>query len=356
MRRIGTVAGLACIALTSGCVNPLRVSTFSKVGIDGTIFTSNRVTAEIAPTSEGGPIQSVTVAAESGNSKCAKIALIDLDGLLLNDDLVGPYSMGENPVGLFREKLDALRRDPAVKAVVLRINSPGGSATASDIMRRDLKAYRDQTGVPVVACLMDVGAGGAYYLAASTDSIVAHPTCVVGGIGVIINLYNLKDVLGFFNVSTQEVKAGANINLGAPNTTISPEAKKQMQAIADELHDRFIQAVRQGRPNIVTAEANTFDGRVFAPSEALRRGLIDQTGYLDDAILLAGRLAKVEGAPVAMYRRANDSARSVYAITPNVPLQGKLSIMSVPGLDRTRLPAFLYLWQPESTLEKLGGK
>ncbi len=104
------------------------------------------------------------------------IAVIDVDGILLNMDMTGPASAGENPVSLFRERLDAAAADPCTRAVVVRINSPGGGVTASDIMRHDLEQFKNNTRFPVVACLMDIGAGGGYYVATAADQIVAHPT------------------------------------------------------------------------------------------------------------------------------------------------------------------------------------
>ncbi len=117
-----------------------------------------------------------------------RVAIIDVDGLILNTPFVGPLSCGENPVALFREKLDAVARDKCVKAVVLRINSPGGGVAACISMRHDLERFKACTKLPVVACLMDTAAGGAYYLASGADQIVAGPATVTGGVGVILNL------------------------------------------------------------------------------------------------------------------------------------------------------------------------
>ena len=146
----------------------------------------------------------------------AHVAVVDVDGVIVNRNMTGLGSMGENPVALFREKLDTIARDGRVRAVVLRINSPGGGVTASDIMRRDLVEFRQRTGLPVVACLLDTGTGGAYYIATACDAIVAHPTSVVGGVGVILNLYNMEDTLAQFNVLPASIRAGERIDAGSP--------------------------------------------------------------------------------------------------------------------------------------------
>jgi protease-4 len=280
-----------------------------------------------------------------------------VDGLLLNMDMTGLYSLGENPVGTFREKLEAIAGDPDVCAVVVRINSPGGGVTATDIMWSDLQAFRAKTRRPVVACLMDVGASGAYYLATAADVIIAHPTTVTGGIGVILNRYNLSGVIGYFSMQALPIKAGKNIDLG--NEVVqepSPERRKLLQTIADEYHQRFRQIVSQTRPGIDPTKSELFDGRILTANQALQERLIDRIGYLDDAIAAARELAHAVTGRVVLYHRCNDRAHSSYAITPNVPLQSSVIPISVPGLDRSRLPTFLYLWQPDPATEKLGGR
>src|SRR5439155_15439089 len=132
-----------------------------------------------------------TVIAEAQSWCCRnKVAIIDVAGLIVNARIGSLFSNGDNPVSLFRERLAAAADDPRVRAVVLRINSPGGAVTASDIMYQDLLQFRRDTKKPVVACMMDVAASGAYYLAMGCDEVYAHPTTVTGSIGVIMSLYN----------------------------------------------------------------------------------------------------------------------------------------------------------------------
>src|SRR4051812_13529305 len=165
MRRIAFLA--AFMLATGGCLHPPR--TDSRLTVDNAV--KLRVTAELEPKNNTGPLVEMPVAGHPCPPGAAKVAIVDVDGLLLNQNLTGPYSAGENPVDLFREKLDAAAADPAVCAVVLRINSPGGAVTATDVMWRELRSFRTRTGCPVVACLMDLGCGGAYYLASAGDLI-----------------------------------------------------------------------------------------------------------------------------------------------------------------------------------------
>src|SRR5207248_1641760 len=144
-----------------------------------------------------------------------RVAIIDVDGLILNTPFAGPMSLGENPVALFREKLDAAGCDPCVRAVVLRLHSHGGGVAACIAMRHDLERFKACTAKPVVACLMDTATGGAYYLASAADQIVAGEATITGGIGVILNLFNLRDLMGQFNVIPQSVKAGQLTDIGS---------------------------------------------------------------------------------------------------------------------------------------------
>ncbi len=345
------------LAITStGCHHVFRVVTDSVIRTEAPMETHSKVVMETAPVGDGGPVVEMPLGGECP-ANGAKIAVVDVDGLLLNMDMTGLYSLGENPVGLFREKLDAIAADPQVAAVVVRINSPGGGVTATDIMWRDLQAFRANTHRPVVACLMDVSAGGAYYLATASDAVIAHPTTITGGIGVILNRYNLSGALGYFSLQALPIKSGKHIDLGNETSVEpSPERKALLQTMADEFHQRFREVVVQARPSIDRENGDLFDGRVFTAKQALQHRLIDRIGYLDDAIAAARALAHLEGGRVVLYHRKNDKAHSPYAITPNVPLQNTMLPISVPGLDRSRLPTYLYLWQADPTLEKLSGR
>jgi len=348
MRR--SVLLLATLLLTTGCERFL-VRTQNRVAFDGPIDT--RVTTDIPPVSPtAGPVRPVVVVAGSSN---ARVAVVDVDGLVLNTPFAGFSSLGENPVALFRERLDAAEADPSVKAVVLRINSHGGGVAACTTMRRDLERFKSRSGKPVVAALLDTACGGAYYLASAADQVVAGEGTVTGGIGVILNLFNLQDLMGQFNVIPQPIRAGEKADIGSSARPILPEEKQLLQAMADEFHGRLVADVRNSRP---TADPVVFDGRILTGTQARVRGLVDQVGGLDHAIAVAAGAGCGDGfrPQVVLYRRANDPAHSVYAVTANVPLQGAGLLPNIPGLDRSKLPTFLSLWQPELTMEKLGGK
>jgi protease-4 len=341
------------VLLNAGCSRYV-VRTQNRVAFDGPIDT--RVT-DITPVSPvAGPVKPVVV--EQGDAN-GRVAIIDVDGLILNTPFSGPMSLGENPVALFREKLNAAECDPCVKAVVLRVNSHGGGVDAAITMRRDLEKFKARTHKPVVACLLDTACGGAYYLASAADQVVATEATVTGGIGVILNLFNLQDLMAQFNVLPQPIKAGEKVDIGSSAKPLKAEDKQLLQAMADEFYARLVADIRATRPTVKGGEAATFDGRIFTAAQAKERGLVDHVGDLDLAILLASQLGCGGEGPrpqAVLYRRNNDPAYTIYAVTANIPLTGAGLLPNLPGLDRSKMPTFLSLWQPELTMEKLGGK
>ena len=356
-RPAGSIALIAAATMLAGCLHqPFSVLTDSHVQGELVGDVTGDVTARLSPTDTDLPLEPMDLPAESGHTASARVAIVDVDGLLLNTDMTGPGAMGENPVSLFRERLDRVACDRRVVAVVVRINSPGGGVTASDMMWHDLMAFKAQTHLPVVASVLDLGAGGAYYLATAADEIVAHPTSVIGGIGVILNLYNLHDTMAQFNVVGVPIKAGKKIDLGSPIDAIDAEGRKILQEMADQFHKRFRDVVLENRPRVAADDPTNFDGRVFTASQAVERGLVDSVGYLNNAVDAAAHLAGCQQVTATFYHRAGDRAGSIYSVTPNVPWQNGLLPLSLPGLDRSRLPTFLYLWQVDPTMEKLGGK
>jgi protease IV len=340
------ILGLASLCMLVGCRQLPPVRLLAKIDADATM----------SPVADHSPVVEMALPDGPVPPDAARIAVLDVDGLLLNSNLTGLYSQGDNPVALFRERLDAIAADRLVCAVILRINSPGGGVTATDIMWHDLMKFKMRTRLPVIACLLDLGTGGAYYLATAADHIVAHPTTITGGIGVILNYYNLQDAMSQFNIVGAPIKAGKNIDLGTPIRALDDEHRKLLQTMANEFHDRFRRVVEKCRPEVDQDDNANFDGRVFTAGQALNRNLIDRIGYLDDAIVMAQNIAHQRCATVVFFHRLSDEARSTYAVTPNVPLQGGLIPVSLPGFDRSKLPSFLYLWQPEPTMEKLSGR
>jgi len=137
-----------------------------------------------------------------------------------------------------------------VKAVVLRVNSPGGTVTASDIIYRELMLFRERTKVPVVAVMMDVAASGGYYLAMATDAILVHPSTVTGSIGVIMLTVNAKGLLEKVGVEANAITSGPRKDMGSPFRTMTSEEKAIFQGVIDSFYQRFLTVVQEGRPEL----------------------------------------------------------------------------------------------------------
>jgi protease-4 len=329
----------------------MKVNSQGEMGVSVRTPVTAKVDATMNTISDPGALHEIAVP-PCQESAGAKIALIDVDVLLVNFIRVGAYSLGENPVASFQEKLTAAALNLEVKAVVLRINSPGGGVAAAELMGRSLADFRRQCRKPVVACLLDLGTGGGYYLASGCDYIVAIPAAVVGGIGVKLNLYYLEIAMEQQNVFGAPVKSGDRIDMGTPTRKMTAEEKAMLTSMAREYHENFKQVVLQNRPRLA-AQADLFDGRVMTASRAAEAGLIDSVGFLPDAIAQARQLAGLGPAQVVMYSRCQSPARTVYDVAPNRPVPGLNMPFSLPGLDRSRLPLFLSLWEIEPTLMRI---
>jgi protease-4 len=287
----------------------------------------------------------------------ARIALIDIDGLLLNQNFGSLYSVGDNPLASFRDKLETAARDPQVVAVVLRINSPGGSVTTCDIMAEELRRFRAETRKPVVASLMDLATSGAYFVAVECDRIVAHPTAMTGGLGVVFNHFNLQDAMAQLNLVANPVKSGSKIDMGTVTAPLDDETKKLFQQMADAYREHLQRRVKERRGGMTAHDHQAVqDGRILLASQAQTLHLVDRLGYLHDAINEAERLAGVADTEVVLNHRAGYPAHSLYAITPSPAPLTEAIPFSYPGLDRSKLPTFLYLWQPDPTLPRIGAR
>ncbi|MEM9419551.1 MAG: signal peptide peptidase SppA [Planctomycetota bacterium] len=299
-------------------------------------------------------LESTVVQAADGWTR-DRVAVIDVSGMIMNAQTPGLLSPGENPVSTFREKLDTAATDGRVKAVILRLNTPGGAVTASDAMYRDVLRFKEQTGKPVVVMMMDVAASGGYYLACAGDEIVAYPTTVTGSIGVIIQTVSLQPALSRIGISTEALTSGPNKDAGSPFGEMTDEHRAVLQGIVDEFYARFTEVVRASRPEIPADRfAEVTDGRVVSGDRALEVGLVDRLGDLDDAFGRAKALAGVSDANLVVYHRSLEYVGSPYASTPGgmpqaggsqinllqLNLDGTLGGMASPS-------GFYYLWRPD---------
>ncbi len=305
--------------------------------------------AQVSLRAPKGEVVGLPVEGRGCRSGEPKVAIIPIDGPMLNK--TRGTGLGDNPVGLFREQLDAVAATPGVCVLVLRINSAGGSVTATEIMAGELRRFKARTGLPVIACLMDVGTGGAYYLAAEADLVTAYPTTVTGGIGVVLNLYNMQEAMATANVLGQSIKSGENIDMGSDTHALSEDAQLMLQAMADDFRLRFIEAVRRARPALASAPETAFDGRVMTGGQAVELGFVDRLSTLPEVLDTARQTVGRPEAPAYLFVRREEQLRSIYGTPYGNLAIGEINPLSIPGLKRSELPLFLYMWQPNPLAE-----
>jgi protease IV len=245
--------------------------------------------------------------------------------------------------------MEQAAKDDDVKAVVLRVNSPGGTVTTSDAMYQIVMRFKEKTRKPVVASMQEVAASGGYYVSLAADKLIAQPTTVVGSIGVIFNTFDFSGTMNKIGAQSNAIKSGPLKDMGSPFKNLTPEERQVMQGIVDEYYARFIGVLEQHRnlPDTQTMETAT-DGRVFSGQRAKELGLIDDVGLLEDAINVARKLADAPGARVVMYKRPYGYRGSIYAET-NVPMPeaagGNVTKLELPG-GPWLSSGFYYLWNP----------
>jgi protease-4 len=208
-----------------------------------------------------------------------RVGVVDIEGIILSADR-------------FRDMLAKFRTAPGVKAVVVRINSPGGGVAASQELFSEIRRFRKETGKPVVVSMESVAASGGYYAAVAADHIVANPGTITGSIGVIMQWMNYGDLLEWAKVRAVTIKSGALKDAGNPTRPLSDEDRKYFEDLIQELRLQFQTAVSEGRKGKLKPEAiaRMSDGRVVTGQEALALGLVDEIGDYRDAVDRAARL------------------------------------------------------------------
>jgi len=290
------------------------------------------------------PLEETTVEGEGRD----KVLLVDVSEVITDTPTKRAFGLVEEESTLARIQSELKRAadDEHVRALVLRINSPGGGATASDQIYSEIVRFKRERKIPVVAALGDLAASGGYYVACAGDRIVAHPTTVTGSIGVILMNLNLEGLLGKVGVRNETYKAGAHKDLLSPFRGATPEEQRIIQSVLDTMHARFIAVVRESRPGLDPARVPELtDGRIFDAPQAVAAGLVDEIGDLRRAIALAERAAGVEKAQVVMYHRAAETRENIYSAANGLPAQ--VNVMPIDlGMLAERGPRFMYLWAP----------
>jgi len=280
----------------------------------------------------------------------AKILLLDVSGVISSEPRGGALGIGaqESTVARLAAELDQAAQDDDIKAIVLRVNSPGGTVTGSDILYERLTRFRSERHVPILVQMLDVAASGGYYISLAGDEIVASPTSVTGSIGVIFTSVSLAGLMDKLGVLDQTVKSGAMKDAASPLRTMTPAERAMLQTLIGDMQARFVGLVRQRRTTLTPdMDAKLVDGRVFSADQALAGGLVDDIGYLDGTIERAKQRAGLREASVVRYRRPDEYADSIYSRSPGTAAQvNQINLLSLTRDGLPQGPNLLYLWSP----------
>ncbi|MBM3284737.1 MAG: signal peptide peptidase SppA [Candidatus Aminicenantes bacterium] len=278
-----------------------------------------------------------------------KILVIDVEGM------IGPLGQG----GLLDREGDALSRvyyrlekasmDALVKGVILRLDTPGGDVTSSDVLTHEIRKFKEKKRLPVVALMMGVAASGGYYVATACDSIVAHPSTITGSIGVISVFPNIEGLFAKVGVKTVVIKSGGMKDAGSPFRGMSAEEQQIFQEVIDEFYENFLRVVEERRKDAITREElrKIADGRIYTAAQALELKLIDSIGYFDDALAEVLSRAALREAKIVAYSYYPKRQTNLYAtaLGDAAPLPQKRIEDVLPALKS----GFYYLWLPHLT-------
>lgn len=294
---------------------------------------------------EASPLKEYTL---QGSGK-DKVLLVPIDGFISDERNEGFL---QSSPSMLQEVVATLRkaaRDESVRAVVLKIDSPGGTVTASDLLYEEIREFREKTGVKVVASMMSVAASGGYYIALPADHIVAHPTTVTGSIGVVFFQPKVSGLMDKIGVEVEVSKSGEMKDMGSPFRQSTGEETRIMQDLTGKLGKRFIDLVAEHRKLGGDRLKEAASARVYLGGDALELGLVDSLGSPKDAIAKAKELARIpKESRVVVYRRKSYADDNLYNTAVSSLKTGNGALLDI-GLPEPLLhlkAGFYYLWIP----------
>ncbi len=306
------------------------------------LFGCGGIEVKLSPDATDPLIESVI----EGKAK-EKIIVIPITGLVSDKPEEG--ILGEKP-SLVQEAVSRLNRakeDKNVKAIVLQINSPGGTVTASDVLYHEIMKIKEEHNVKIVASFMDMATSGGYYIAMPSDTIFAHPTTVTGSVGVLLLRPDVTGLMDKIGVRVDVYKSGEKKDMGSLFRNSSPEEEKILQNMIEEMGGRFVALLTKHRDLKGQALDAVSSARIFLAQEAEKIGLVDRIGYIQDAVEEAKRLSGApEDAKVVVYRRTkypDDNYYNPMAMSPAGKNIGAIDFGLGKSIDLLS-PGFYYLW------------
>ncbi len=276
-----------------------------------------------------------------------KILLIYLDGIIsFKEEQEGLITKRPSKVAYFREALRKAEADSDIAGVIIRINSPGGTVSASDAIYHEIIRFRQKRNVPVYAYIMEIGASGGYYAACAAERIVASPSAITGSIGVVAMKLNIAGLLSKIGISDETYKSSPKKDFWSPFRPSTPEEQQMFQEIIDKLYARFVNVVHLNRQKYLTEQQvkTLADGRIMTADDAARVKLIDQVAYLDDTLESMKKSLNLENAKVITYSRPKTFKSNIYSEMPITPQIINLISINSEELALFSGTQFMYLW------------
>jgi protease-4 len=276
-----------------------------------------------------------------------KILLMDISGVISSSMKPGIFDREGDVLSQVYHRLKKAAEDTTVRGIILRLDTPGGEVTASDIIYHEIMNFRKRTGIPVLALMMGLTASGGYYIASACDLLVAHPSTLTGSIGVISLFPNLEGLFEKIGIQVHVVKSGKLKDSGSPFRQLTEEERDVFQKIVDEYYQNFQDVVYENRKDFLSREdlKKMADGRVLTASQAYEAKLIDEIGYFDQALKMILDLAALPEANVVSYTYFPSRKTNIYATSlKNEPLLESASIREVAQSLKS---GFYYLWHPQ---------
>ena len=274
-----------------------------------------------------------------------KIAILPITGVISSQESSSLESL-ETPTATpetLRNELRQAARDDSVKAVILEVNSPGGSVVASDQMHNNIQDFKESTGKPVVVSMGETAASGGYYISTAADEIIANESTFTGSLGVIFSILNYKDAEEKLGIEEEVFKSDEFKDLFSGSRERTPEEKEIIQNLINESYDQFVEVIVEGRGLPEDKVREIADGRVYSGSQAESLGLVDYLGDLDYATGRADELAGIEDATAVRYRKGQGILGLLRArLAP--PESEALKALRVAGISPT--PELQYLYRP----------
>jgi protease IV len=275
-----------------------------------------------------------------------KVLVLSIDGPISDKPKEGVLKYRPGMVQEFISHLKSAEKDPKIKAVLLKVNSPGGPVTASDILYHEISAYKERSGVKLVVSMMDVAASGGYYLSLPADWIMAHPTTVTGSVGVIFMRPGVSGFMEKFGFAMNVSKSGDQKDMGSPFRASNAADEAIFQELTDQMAGRFYDLVQEHRQLSPEQMRKVTTARIFLAPDAKKMGLVDEVGYLKDALAKAKSLAGLGAdAKVVTFQRNESQEVHIYSASLQTGGAGpNLAVPSLSGMVGLPETGFYYIW------------